>query len=69
MFSHTDLVLSKTNDDLFKYKCRPDPIICEECYEILFLVCATRKDGPNQLYESGAMDVLATHISTLPDGT
>ncbi|KMZ62662.1 Neurochondrin protein-like [Zostera marina] len=47
----------------------PDPIICEECYEILFLVCATRKDGPNQLYESGAMDVLATHISTLPDGS
>ncbi|GMQ02973.1 hypothetical protein CsSME_00048967 [Camellia sinensis var. sinensis] len=43
--------------------------VTEECYEFLFLVSNTHKDGVSTLYESGGMSVLAAQMSTLPDGS
>ncbi|KAL7187310.1 hypothetical protein ACSBR1_037385 [Camellia fascicularis] len=43
--------------------------VTEECYEFLFLVSNTHKDGVSTLYESGGMSVLASQMSTLPDGS
>ncbi|KAJ4957471.1 hypothetical protein NE237_024582 [Protea cynaroides] len=41
----------------------------EECYEILFLVSTASEDGPAILYESGGMNVLASCMHSLPDGS
>ncbi|KAI7987574.1 Neurochondrin [Camellia lanceoleosa] len=43
--------------------------VTEECYEFLFLVSNTHKDGVSTLYESGGMSVLASQMSTFPDGS
>ncbi|XP_077238016.1 neurochondrin family protein [Tasmannia lanceolata] len=43
--------------------------IFEECYEFLLLVATASEDGLTTLYESGAIKVLASHISTMPDGS
>lgn len=47
---------------------RSDPFIVEECYEFLLLVAAASENGLVKFYESGVMDMLAPHISTLTDG-
>ncbi|KAL8063020.1 hypothetical protein ABFX02_01G001100 [Erythranthe guttata] len=41
----------------------------EECYEFLFLVSAAREDGIITLYDSGGVNVLASQMATLPDGS
>ncbi|XP_064999513.1 uncharacterized protein LOC135633679 isoform X2 [Musa acuminata AAA Group] len=46
-----------------------DPFIVEECYEFLLLVAAASENGLVKFYESGVMDMLAPHISTLTDGS
>ncbi|KAL6985219.1 hypothetical protein U1Q18_018598 [Sarracenia purpurea var. burkii] len=43
--------------------------VIEECYEFLFLVSNAHKDGVSRLYDSGGISVLASQISTLPDGS
>ncbi|XP_073011060.1 uncharacterized protein [Typha latifolia] len=46
-----------------------DQSIIEECYEFLLMVAVASEDGATKFYESGVMDVLAPHISSLPDGS
>ncbi|CAL9110840.1 unnamed protein product [Musa textilis] len=46
-----------------------DPFIVEECYEFLLLVASASENGLVKFYESGVMDMLAPHISTLTDGS
>ncbi|GKV03212.1 hypothetical protein SLEP1_g15556 [Rubroshorea leprosula] len=41
----------------------------EECYEFLYLVSAGSQNGVTTLYQSGGMKVLASDISSLPDGS
>ncbi|CAK7353824.1 unnamed protein product [Dovyalis caffra] len=43
--------------------------VLEECYEFLYLVTTSCEDGATTLYESGGMKVLASQISSLPDGS
>lgn len=40
----------------------------EECYEFLYLASTAAEDGVVTLYESGVMKVLASQMSTFPDG-
>ena len=40
----------------------------EECYEFLYLVSTASEDGIVTLYEYGGMKVLASQVSTFPDG-
>lgn len=42
--------------------------VLEECYEFLYLVSTASEGGVVKLYESGVMKVLASQISTFPDG-
>ncbi|KAK3003110.1 hypothetical protein RJ639_019792 [Escallonia herrerae] len=44
-------------------------LLLEECYEFLLLVSTANDDGVRTLYKSGGMNVLATHMSTFPDGS
>ncbi|XP_030498638.2 uncharacterized protein LOC115714197 [Cannabis sativa] len=44
-------------------------LVIEECYEFLYLVSSTSDDGILKFYESGGIKVLASHISTFPDGS
>ncbi|KAL2489543.1 neurochondrin family protein [Forsythia ovata] len=41
----------------------------EECYEFLFLVSSAHEGGVVALYESGGMNVVASQMPTLPDGS
>ncbi|KAI3467982.1 hypothetical protein Pfo_024645 [Paulownia fortunei] len=43
--------------------------LSEECYEFLFLVTTAHEDGVMTFYESGGMNVLASQMPTLPDGS
>lgn len=43
--------------------------LIERCYEVLFLVANGHEDGIRTLCESGGMNVLATQMPTLPDGS
>ncbi|PON71297.1 Neurochondrin [Parasponia andersonii] len=43
--------------------------VLEECYEFLYLVSLASEDGVLKLYQSGGMKVLASHMSTFPDGS
>ncbi|KAM7271775.1 hypothetical protein ACFE04_030989 [Oxalis oulophora] len=45
------------------------PPCLEECYEILFLVSSASEEGVTKLYESGGMKVIASQMSSLPDGS
>lgn len=42
--------------------------VLEECYEFLYLVTTSYEDGATAFYESGGMKVLASQMSSLPDG-
>jgi hypothetical protein len=42
--------------------------VLEECYEFLYLASTAAEDGVVTLYESGVMKVLASQMSTFPDG-
>jgi hypothetical protein len=42
--------------------------VLEECYEFLYLVSTASEDGVVTLYGSGVMKVLASQISSFPDG-
>ncbi|KAK2973342.1 hypothetical protein RJ640_015097, partial [Escallonia rubra] len=44
-------------------------LLLEECYEFLLLVSTANDDGVITLYKSGGLNVLATHMSTFPDGS
>nr|CAD1827788.1 unnamed protein product [Ananas comosus var. bracteatus] len=46
-----------------------DQSIVEECYEFLLLVALASEDGRAKFYEPGVLDLLASHISNLPDGS
>ncbi|XP_049933380.1 uncharacterized protein LOC116253108 isoform X2 [Nymphaea colorata] len=48
---------------------RSDPSLIVECYECLLLIGSASQDGPRMLFDSGAITVLSSHISILPDGT
>ncbi|GLT76142.1 hypothetical protein SLA2020_478180 [Shorea laevis] len=41
----------------------------EECYEFLYLVAAGSQNGVTTLYQSGGMKVLASDMSSFPDGS
>ncbi|CAK9143344.1 unnamed protein product [Ilex paraguariensis] len=43
--------------------------VIEECYEFLVLVSTACEDGIKTFYESGGMNMLASQMSTLPDGS
>lgn len=43
--------------------------VLEECYEFLYLVTTSYEDGATTFYESGGMKVLASQMSSLPDGS
>ncbi|KAJ6732266.1 NEUROCHONDRIN [Salix purpurea] len=43
--------------------------VLEECYEFLYLVITSYEDGATVFYESGGMKVLASQMSSLPDGS
>nr|TKS11118.1 hypothetical protein D5086_0000077200 [Populus alba] len=43
--------------------------VLEECYEFLYLVTTSYEDGATAFYESGGMKVLASQMSSLPDGS
>ncbi|KAJ8751729.1 hypothetical protein K2173_025902 [Erythroxylum novogranatense] len=43
--------------------------VLEECYEILYLLTASCKDGIDKFYETGGMKLIASQICTLPDGS
>ncbi|XP_051119649.1 uncharacterized protein LOC127243600 [Andrographis paniculata] len=43
--------------------------LSEECFEFLFLVSSAHDSGVITLYESGGMNVLASQMHTLPDGS
>ncbi|OVA07955.1 Neurochondrin [Macleaya cordata] len=45
------------------------PSVYDECYELLFLVSTASADGLTKLYESRGMNALASHMSSLPDGS
>ncbi|PIA45641.1 hypothetical protein AQUCO_01600098v1 [Aquilegia coerulea] len=45
------------------------PSIVDECYEFLFLVATTSEDGLAAFYEFRGMNVLSSHMSSLPDGS
>ncbi|KAL5698436.1 hypothetical protein ACHQM5_029470 [Ranunculus cassubicifolius] len=45
------------------------PSVIDECYEFLFLVATTSEEGLAAFYQSGGINVLASHISSLPDGS
>ncbi|KAJ8538844.1 hypothetical protein K7X08_032313 [Anisodus acutangulus] len=44
------------------------PII-QECYEFLFLVSTANEEGVKTLYKSGGLNVLASQMMILPDGS
>ncbi|XP_042438005.1 uncharacterized protein LOC122023769 isoform X1 [Zingiber officinale] len=46
-----------------------DPSIFEECYEFLLLVAVASDSGIAKFYQPGVIDMLASHITTLSDGT
>ncbi|XP_057466914.1 uncharacterized protein LOC130756420 isoform X2 [Actinidia eriantha] len=46
-----------------------DSSVIEECSEFLFLVSNAHKDGVSRLYDSRGISVLASQMSTLPDGS
>ncbi|XP_020090387.1 uncharacterized protein LOC109711650 [Ananas comosus] len=46
-----------------------DQSIVEECYEFLLLVALASEDGRAKFYEPGVLDLLASHILNLPDGS
>lgn len=46
-----------------------EPSVPEECYEFLYLVVNAHKDGVSRLYEYGGISVLASQMSSLPDGS
>ncbi|KAK2659665.1 hypothetical protein Ddye_006198 [Dipteronia dyeriana] len=48
---------------------QPGAPVLEECYEFLYLVTTSTKDGVTTLYESGGIKVLALQMSTLPNGS
>ncbi|XP_049933382.1 uncharacterized protein LOC116253108 isoform X4 [Nymphaea colorata] len=48
---------------------RSDPSLIVECYECLLLIGSASQDGPRMLFDSGAITVLSSHISILPDGS
>ncbi|CAA2954494.1 neurochondrin isoform X1 [Olea europaea subsp. europaea] len=41
----------------------------DECYEFLFLVSSAHEEGVVALYESGGMNILASQMPTLPEGS
>lgn len=43
--------------------------LSEECYEFLFLVTNAHEDGVTTLFESGGVNVLASQMPILPDGS
>ncbi|KAL9675403.1 hypothetical protein QQ045_003605 [Rhodiola kirilowii] len=43
--------------------------VLAECYECLFLISTASDDGVVKFYESGGMDLLASQMPTLPDGS
>lgn len=43
--------------------------VIEDCYEFVYLVANTHEDGVRALYDSGSMQLLASQLSTLPDGS
>ncbi|XP_052210209.1 uncharacterized protein LOC127813325 isoform X2 [Diospyros lotus] len=49
-----------------KELCSP---VTEQCFEFLFLVSNAHNDGISRLYESGGIPVIASQMSTLPDGS
>ncbi|KAG6480394.1 hypothetical protein ZIOFF_063894 [Zingiber officinale] len=46
-----------------------DSSIFEECYEFLLLVAVASDGGVAKFYQPGVFDMLASHITTLNDGT
>ncbi|CAI9092645.1 OLC1v1027949C1 [Oldenlandia corymbosa var. corymbosa] len=43
--------------------------IIEDCYEFLYLVANAQEDGIRGLYESGGIQLFASQMPSLPDGT
>lgn len=43
--------------------------IIEDCYEYLFLVSTANEEGVKTLYKSGGLNVLASQLMILPDGS
>ncbi|PHT36792.1 hypothetical protein CQW23_24492 [Capsicum baccatum] len=48
---------------------RPGSPIIEDCYEYLFLVSTANEEGVKTLYKSGGLNVLASQLMILPDGS
>ncbi|KAL7121703.1 hypothetical protein ACP275_01G000900 [Erythranthe tilingii] len=65
----TDEMVSKIPLILEVISNESDSSFREECYEFLFLVSAAREDGIITLYDSGGVNVLASQMATLPDGS
>ncbi|KAM3339965.1 hypothetical protein P3S68_029835 [Capsicum galapagoense] len=47
----------------------PGSPIIEDCYEYLFLVSTANEEGVKTLYKSGGLNVLASQLMILPDGS
>ncbi|XP_026405722.1 neurochondrin-like [Papaver somniferum] len=45
------------------------PTIYDECYEFLFLVSTASEGGLTKLYDSGCINILASSMYSLPDGS
>ncbi|MQM18896.1 hypothetical protein Taro_051894, partial [Colocasia esculenta] len=69
MISKVPLVLEIISKSHFFILRSSNIPIIEECFEILLLVATTSEEGFTILYESGSMEVLASNISALPDGS
>ncbi|KAL8475199.1 hypothetical protein ACS0TY_031573 [Phlomoides rotata] len=68
----TDEMLSKIPlilEVMSKEDCRSGSSLSEECYEFIFLVTNAHEDGVITLFESGGMNVLASQMPILPDGS
>ncbi|RZC73639.1 hypothetical protein C5167_049123 [Papaver somniferum] len=48
---------------------RVGPTIYDECYEFLFLVSTASEGGLTKLYDSGCINILASSMYSLPDGS
>ncbi|CAN6459371.1 unnamed protein product [Victoria cruziana] len=48
---------------------KSDPSVIAECYESLLLIGSASCDGPRMLFNCGAINVVSSHISILPDGS
>ncbi|XP_042036930.1 neurochondrin-like isoform X1 [Salvia splendens] len=65
----TDEMLSKIPLVLELMPNQSNLSLTEQCFEFLFLVTTAQEDGAMTFYRSGGMNVLASHMHALPDGS